>query len=573
MIEAHDIRDTPLYREVMKFFQSLHAPGRGIMTDASDLSVASDGRKAAFTGTVFRDFDNPPCTRIGMLSLESGQVSVCESSAGCERLPQFSPDGGSLAYLSDRGEQGIFQLYVVDLRGGGTHSAPAITGVIETLSWSADGSGLLVSVAGFGADIAGVQGGATTIRHRNAQPAWFPEVDSGNAENLWRVAYVFDVATKTFHRWSPPGINVWECAWVNAHEIVCIASDSHSEGSWYTSRLLVLNSSGAVREVYQSDDQLGLPVASPFGRRIAVIEAVCSDRLMVCGDIQLLSVADGSARKLDLGSIDVTQMKWRDEDTLTFVGLRGLDTVIGDFSIKNNLLVERWASRECTLGTTYPTIELMPDGSVLAIGESYSVPPQIVRIDTGVLRVLHSFAASVTASAPHTTVVEPLSWNGRDGMRIEGWLVKPAGRGPFPLVMDIHGGPVWSARNRWHGRLRGAQILADHGIASFYPNPRGSSGRGARFARLVKGDMGGEDAHDCLAGVDALVLNGIADPAKLGVTGISYGGYLSAWLGDPGQSFRSGGSHIARQQLVQPTSLFSNSVLRCAVFGRSTCAP
>ncbi len=100
----------------------------------------------------------------------------------------------------------------------------------------------------------------------------------------------------------------------------------------------------------------------------------------------------------------------------------------------------------------------------------------------------------------------------------------------MPLVMDIHGGPVWCCRNRWQGRLRGAKVLADHGIASLYPNPRGSSGRGADFALHVKGDMGGEDTYDYLTGVEILVRRGIADPKRLGVTGISYGGFMSAWL-------------------------------------------
>jgi dipeptidyl aminopeptidase/acylaminoacyl peptidase len=73
-------------------------------------------------------------------------------------------------------------------------------------------------------------------------------------------------------------------------------------------------------------------------------------------------------------------------------------------------------------------------------------------------------------------------------------------------------------------------VLADHGVASLYPNPRGSSGRGREFARKVVGDLGGEDAQDCLTAVDALVAAGIAHPKRLGVTGISYGGFLSCWL-------------------------------------------
>jgi dipeptidyl aminopeptidase/acylaminoacyl peptidase len=96
---------------------------------------------------------------------------------------------------------------------------------------------------------------------------------------------------------------------------------------------------------------------------------------------------------------------------------------------------------------------------------------------------------------------------------------------------------VWAYRNAWHGRLRGAKVLTDHGVALFYPNPRGSSGRGQAFARLVKGDMGGEDTYDYLAGLDALVARGIAAPERLGTMGISYGGFMSAWLITQDQRF------------------------------------
>jgi len=126
--------------------------------------------------------------------------------------------------------------------------------------------------------------------------------------------------------------------------------------------------------------------------------------------------------------------------------------------------------------------------------------------------------------------ITPVYWRARDGLEMQGWIVRPQIDGPLPLVMDIHGGPVWSCRNRWQGRLRGTHVLARHGVAVFYPNPRGSGGRGLEFARLVVGDMGGEDTYDYLTGIDSLVERGMADPKRLGVTGISYGGFMSAWL-------------------------------------------
>jgi len=73
-------------------------------------------------------------------------------------------------------------------------------------------------------------------------------------------------------------------------------------------------------------------------------------------------------------------------------------------------------------------------------------------------------------------------------------------------------------------------LLVSRGYAVLHPNPRGSAGRGQEFADLVVGDMGGDDAKDVLAGVEAMIERGIADPERIGVFGGSYGGFMSAWL-------------------------------------------
>ena len=75
-----------------------------------------------------------------------------------------------------------------------------------------------------------------------------------------------------------------------------------------------------------------------------------------------------------------------------------------------------------------------------------------------------------------------------------------------------------------------SSLLVSRGYAVFFPNPRGSTGRGQSFAEMVYGDMGGGEAADLLAGLDALLERGVADPKRLGVMGGSYGGFMTAWL-------------------------------------------
>jgi dipeptidyl aminopeptidase/acylaminoacyl peptidase len=534
MLADRDIRQTPLYGKVREYYERITVPAQDKVTDAADVTVSSDGNFAAFTGTVHNDVASSPVTRVCIVDLGSGSIRRIAAGNGSDRLPRWSPDAKHLAFLSDRAETGNFQLLLCHGDGHGPcHAVAAVDGVIESLQWSPNGRRILLVVAGFGADLAGCQGGATTLRKSQdaALPAWTPEVDTGDAENLWRRVYLYDVERDAMSVLSTSGINCWEATWLGDEHVVVVSSRSHSEGSWYQSQLTCLGvSEPTARMLYQPRDQIGVPVGSPSGRRLALIEAVCSDRMIVAGDLLLMDVRQGAVKRVDTRAVDVTQVGWRDDRHLVFVGHRGLETVVGEVDTGTGELSERWASLERTFGAWYPAMWPMPGGGCAVIGEGYDVAPELAVIDGGGYRMIASLDARGAGGRGPRTSIEPVYWKARDGREIQGWVVKPPGAGPFPLVMDIHGGPVWACRNRWQGRLRGTQVLTEHGVAVFYPNPRGSGGRGLEFARLVVGDMGGEDTFDYLTGIDALVENGVADARRLGVTGISYGGFMSAWL-------------------------------------------
>ncbi len=530
---SRDIRGTELYREIRTFYSALHAPGEGRVTDAADVVSSPEGRFTAFTGTIYNGLSAAPVTRICLLELASGQLRVLAADSGNDRLPRWSPDGSLLAFVSDRADAGNFQLYLA--KPGASESAQPtayVDGIIEYLRWSPDGTRVLLGVAGFGADFAGCQGGHKVVRKSESLPLWAPEVDTGDGSNLWRKLFVFNVADGSLRAVSPASRNFWESTWLGREHIVAITSDSHAEGSWYRARLQSFSvSDGAISDLYVPSDQIGVLAACPSGRHLAVIEGVCSDRLVVAGNLVLIDTVSGARRVVDTHAVDVTHMEWRDDDVLVYCGIRGLETVVGDVNWRASTVTEYWSSRERTLGGWYPGFAVRGSGGIVAVSEGYAVPPELVTIHRDECRVILSLATTATqAPGFNTAAIEPFEWSARDGLELEGWLVRPRGKGPFPLVVDIHGGPVWCCRNRWQGRLRGAKVLADHGIASLYPNPRGSSGRGLEFARKVKGDLGGEDAHDCLTAVDALVSAGIVDSERLGVTGISYGGFLSCWL-------------------------------------------
>jgi dipeptidyl aminopeptidase/acylaminoacyl peptidase len=116
-----------------------------------------------------------------------------------------------------------------------------------------------------------------------------------------------------------------------------------------------------------------------------------------------------------------------------------------------------------------------------------------------------------------------------DGTVIEGALLLPAnydGHSKLPLINLIHGGPCW----RWSDTVENwGQLLVGHGYGIFYPNIRGSTGYGQKFLEMNRADWGYGDFKDVMAGVDALIARGVADPNRLGIGGWSYGGYMSEW--------------------------------------------
>jgi dipeptidyl aminopeptidase/acylaminoacyl peptidase len=134
-----------------------------------------------------------------------------------------------------------------------------------------------------------------------------------------------------------------------------------------------------------------------------------------------------------------------------------------------------------------------------------------------------------------------IRWHAEDGTEIEGVLMTPhRADGPLPMIVCVHGGPTWNWGAFFSDSEPNAVLLATAGYACLLPNPRGSIGRGHGFAQAVIGDGGGVDFGDIMAGVDHCIAEGIADPNRLGISGLSYGGYMAGWA--VGQTDRFGAS-------------------------------
>ncbi|MBX6342038.1 MAG: S9 family peptidase, partial [Thermomicrobiaceae bacterium] len=147
------------------------------------------------------------------------------------------------------------------------------------------------------------------------------------------------------------------------------------------------------------------------------------------------------------------------------------------------------------------------------------------RQERAVSAVNADWLAEVTLAAP-----ERITYLGEGGVEIDGWVLKPPGFRPgvrYPLILEIHGGPHAMYGSTYFHEL---QVLAARGYVVLYANPRGSTGRGQEFVAAAMGDWGGVDYRDLMAGVDHVLSLGYVDEHRLGVTGGSYGGYMTNWI-------------------------------------------
>jgi len=160
-----------------------------------------------------------------------------------------------------------------------------------------------------------------------------------------------------------------------------------------------------------------------------------------------------------------------------------------------------------------------PDGAVWYRHAAGDRAPEVRSIDGD--------AALLSLDGPGAPPGRPfVSWSFRNpnGDRVHGFYVTPPGDGPFPIVMDVHGGPTWAYADDFRPSV---QAWVDHGIAVAMVNYRGSTGYGKEFRDALIGNPGFPETEDVAAGLQDLIDQGIADPARVVVAGNSWGGYIT----------------------------------------------
>lgn len=463
----------------------------------------------------------------------SRRQALTQTPNSSEWLPQFSPDGRWLAFLSDRGgEDAKTQVWVMPAKGGKAKQVTKFLEGVEDFALSPDGRRLAVIAW----DPERADG---SPRPKNPPPIvisryQFKEDGTGYLTARRKHLYVVDVATgkamlltpgdhdEQLPAWSPDGRTI---AYVTKRGA---DPDRHLNFDIY----LVAPEEGAMERQLTSFPGSDLdpywesrPSWSPDGLRIAYLQSG-EDKWIYYAPWQLavIDVATGKSALPAAIDMSMTRPRWHPDgkSVLTLIERNRVTHL-------SSVEVESGKVAALTQGNRFDTdFAVSPDGRIAVLGGDDHRPYEISAIEDGELRPVtdHNGWLRSKRLAP----VEDIEFQSADGSRIEGFLVRPLDYQPgrsYPTILRIHGGPVYQFS---HEFMPDWQAYAAAGYAVVAVNPRGSSGRGFDFSRAIYADWGNKDVADVLAGVDHVVAMGVADPDRLGVGGRSYGGILTNYV-------------------------------------------
>jgi dipeptidyl aminopeptidase/acylaminoacyl peptidase len=497
--------------------------------DVREPQISPDGAWVAYTVSTSDTAEDRNKSAVWMASWDGTRNVRLTTSKPGENTPRWSPDGRWLAFLSSR-EDEHSQLWLLDRQGGEGRKATTLPSDVDDYVWAPDGK--RVALVAEDPDTAKPKTPAPIVIDRFQ----FKQDEAGYLGKQHRHLYLLDVESgkttlltagdydELLPAWSPDGKSL---AFVSKRR-----PDADRDDNW---DLYVMEAAAgaAPRQVTtfegpdNNPDYESRPAWSPDGRAIAYLQGGLP-KLIYYG-VQKLAVVPsaGGAPRILTAALDrnVASPEWSsDGSSITFlleddraVGLARIPAAGG--AIERLVSGPRVVSA-FTAGT---------GGKLAVLASTPLVPDEVFALDGTTLRPL-SHQNDEWLARTKLGDVEPITFKSRDGTAINGFTVKPPDVVPgkrYPTILRIHGGPVSQYQYEFDSQL---QTLAGRGYLVVVANPRGSSGRGERFATAIFADWGTKDAQDVLAAVDYAVAQGLADPARLGVGGWSYGGILTNYV-------------------------------------------
>ncbi len=540
----------------------------------SDPRLSPDGRWAAYVVTTVDQRQNRRLSQIWLAATDGGRPPrQFTTSPQSSTSPRWSPDGRTIAFLSTRPApdvasssqtgsatptptpspstsptpvsaampQGLpsalqtapaeatprAQVWLLSLEGGEARRLTNLKNGVGTFDWSPDGTRLVLTSRTGPSDIKPPSSDVRHYKHTSYKfndTGWFDDKRS----HVWVVDVASGAASQiTFGeewndsdpQWSPDG---------NFIAFVSDRTGKAFDESRNTDVFVIDSAGGPVRKISDHEEADNSPRWSPDGKSIAFLGRI---RERDHPKIFVAPAAGGAPSRNVAPELDLipSNLTWAEAGRALYfeTGVRGEAHLFRADARDGKV-------RQVTKGArAVRFVDISNDSRRLVyaandfrrLDDLYTAD-----LDGSDEERLTSLNARLWPQL-QLSAVERMTYKGADGWDIDGFLVKPVGwreGQKYPLVLSIHGGPAAMYGVDWFHEF---QVYAARGWAVFYTNPRGSTGYGQRFERGIEGEWGGKDYVDVMNGVEEVLRrNPWIDRERLGVTGGSYGGYLTNWI-------------------------------------------
>ncbi len=516
------------------------------IADVAGPVVTPDGRWIAYTVSSADKESNKTVTHVWLASGDGKQrteLTVSQSgskvSPASAWLPQFSGDGSALAFISDQAEDHTAQVWIraLDQTGQqqGAHQVTHFEGGVSDFSLAPDGQQIAV--------VAEVANGEKDDGPIVIDRFQFKDDERGYLTKKRRRLFRVGVSDQSEQALTDAGLDVWLPAWSpDGRSIAWVGKRQHEGDRHAGFNVYLINAQdGKGLHCVSKDglvnndpDHASRPAWSPDSRQLAYLQG---------GPEKLLEYAPWELAVVNLA-----------DDKIRQVGKADRNFVHPQFSADGKAL---YAIVEESRTAYLTRIDLRSGAAQnLTAGRRMDADFSVDQNNRAVTLVcddLHPCRLSVIDHAGETVLADHNAWlsdytlavsedlqiKSRDGTLVDALLIKPLGYQSgqrYPTIIRVHGGPIYQFS---HEFMIDWQLFAAHGYAVLAVNPRGSSGRGFRYAHAIWADWGNRDVQDVLAATDYLVTSGIADKKHLGIGGWSYGGMLTDYVIASDQRFQA----------------------------------
>ncbi len=484
-------------------------------------AISEDGNYVAYTVSKPanpREENRPNQTHLYVLNTETGESKPYYSRSGIGDIA-FRPGHDSITFLATQDGDVTRSLYELPIHGGEAVKIFSFNSNIIDYVWDSHGHRIAFTAP-------------ERLPESRTELPYSPEIFEENLPN--RKAYVTNVSegdrpnrirvdgTVYLLSWSPDGSQI----------AVSAAPTPHIDDYYMYQQVFIADSeSGELLSEINNEGKIGQIVWSPDGDRLA-LRAGRDINDPIDGRILIVNARGGVPQIINPdfeGKYE--QIAWAESNRIHFLASEGVERSFGTIRPDGN-------QKEYILSPGGPILgsfDQADNGNVAFTGNTNTHPNEVFLLEEDQTQVQRMTTTNSWLDDVEMGRQEVVTYTARDGeFEIEGMLIYPTGYNEgerIPVITMVHGGPEAHYSNGWlNSYSMPGQMAAEKGYGVFYPNYRGSTGRGVEFIHSSQGDLAGKEFDDVVDGVDYLVDQGVADPDRIGVTGGSYGGYASAWM-------------------------------------------